>query len=359
MSNNLRDRAPKVFGREQQPDDFAYAQQDGVAPIKKPDIGSRQVAKPISIFDIIPDRSQPRRTIPEQLRLHWNGQPGGVSRLLDIWMQEQLPTRPHDEVRDYFLAIVRGQTIESESPTLFDALLDLATDIHRDGLINPVTVAQVSDNRYQLETGERRWLSYHLLYLLTEDERWAKIPARVMERIDRYRQAAENSQRADLNMVARARQWALLMMDTHEKEGRAFRAYGEYSADRDFYGQVLELAAPDGTVQTIMNACGVTSKAMLSKYRDVLRLSVDDWRQADAENWSYEKIEGRLTAVNHAVQRTPPLSKKRRVKPTFEGRIHGIRKDFDKAGEGDRREIIKEVETLLSDLRRIERGDLG
>lgn len=272
--------------------------------------GQRQVAKPISILDIYPDRSQPRRAIPDALRSMWNGQPSGIPALLDAWMRSQIPGRPADEIYGYFSSIISGKEMDrgDGTPNLFDALLDLAAEIHRDGLINPITAAPPSPSTvrgsgYQLETGERRWLAYHLLQLLTGEERWARIPVRVVERVDRFRQAAENSQRADLNMVARSRQWALLMMAAWEQQGRAFTPYEQCSNDRDYYAQAYELYPPDGMGTAIMNACGVTSRAMLSKYRGVLELSDEQWARADDENWSYGKIEGVLTAVNAPVKR--------------------------------------------------------
>jgi hypothetical protein len=312
--------------------------------------GQRQVARPISIFDITPDRTQPRRAIPEALRGDWNGQPAGVPGLLDRMLRWKLEDEKPDHVLDMFRRLVTGEasdderrmhemsTDERESVMLAtDALVSLATEVYRDGLINPITVAQDGEG-YRLETGERRWLSFHLLHLLTGDEKWAKIPARLVERVDRFRQAAENSQRADLNMVARARQWSLLMMDAWEQHGRSFAAYEDCASDRAYYAQVQELYPPDNMGAAIMSACGVTSRAALSKYRDVLRLSDEQWQQADENNWAYGKIEGALTAVNTPVK---PV-RKPAGRQGIEREVSGVKKLFRKSGQGDRQTIIQQ-----------------
>src|SRR5690606_34285023 len=95
------------------------------------------------------------------------------------------------------------------------ALADLAGNIRRNGLMNPISVVRVGE-RYQIETGERGWLAHHLLRLLTGDDNWQYVAARVVERSSVWRQAGENSARADLNAISKARQFALLLMDLYQ-----------------------------------------------------------------------------------------------------------------------------------------------
>jgi hypothetical protein len=102
------------------------------------------------------------------------------------------------DVRDVLVAIVNGDgdteaLVVNNNPAL-QALIELAAlaaSIRRDGLTNPITVINLGNKRYQLETGERRWLAYHLLYQMLPDAKWRHIPARVMSELDVWRQAAE------------------------------------------------------------------------------------------------------------------------------------------------------------------------
>lgn len=346
---------------------FVDAVEDIVAPAKgavttaiygeppRPPSSPNVVARPVSIFDIYPDMTQPRRTIPDVLRSSWNGLPASLPALLDQWLCWG-GALSAENAYEANRVLVRGESdIEYEIDAKFFpvqasliSLVQLAADIYRDGLTNPITVAPAGLG-HRLETGERRWLAYHLMYLLFGDARWEKVPARSMERLDRYRQAGENTQRANLNMVARARQWALLMMDAWERQGCQFHAYEESGSDRAYYAQVIDMDAPDGTGQSIMNACGVTSRAMLSHYRTVLRLSDENWTQADDRNFSFNDIRGLLNAFNKPKERPTPLDSL----ATAEREIERTEKRYVKLGQGERRQIADMYRAMAD---RIERG---
>jgi hypothetical protein len=173
-------------------------------------------------------------------------------------------------------------------------LVDLAASIRRDGLTNPVTVAQTGDH-YQLETGERRWLAYHLLHWFFEDERdkWAKIPARIVEHVDVWRQATENTARANLNAIGRARQFAILLMDLLAQSGAEFRPFEAFEQEQDFYAQVADgdvWRVPRGKGELLLNAMGLKHVGQLRHYRALLRLPNEVWREADDTNLTEGEI---------------------------------------------------------------------
>jgi hypothetical protein len=58
---------------------------------------------------------------------------------------------------------------------------------------------------YLLESEERRWLAYHLLHRYTGEAQWQSLPAIIYYTRSIWRQAAENTVRADLNAIAKAR----------------------------------------------------------------------------------------------------------------------------------------------------------
>src|SRR6185295_9968390 len=81
--------------------------------------------------------------------------------------------------------------------TSFLHIVNLAASIRRDGLTNPITIAPLDMEAFRVETGERRWMAYHLLYAFFDgkdgraDERelWRKIPARNIGQASVWRMA--------------------------------------------------------------------------------------------------------------------------------------------------------------------------
>ncbi|TVR22814.1 MAG: hypothetical protein EA396_05350 [Anaerolineaceae bacterium] len=273
----------------------------------------RIIAKPVSIFDIQPDLAQPRRTIPSSIRTAWDGDPKGVKALFMVWWGEVQRERGEaagkDELPfDLGAYLESGQTertadedaTHEASGPLERSLLQitmLAASIRRDGLINPVTVEQGKNSRYRLETGERRWLAYHLLHAWfdghdgrpDEREEWDTIPARVVEKFDVWRQASENNARDDLNGIGKARQFAVLMMDLRGMEN--FRPFSAFENEQDYYAQVAEMASPYGSREQLLNALGINSPSVLTRLRHFLRLPHEIWRGADDYNLSEEILE--------------------------------------------------------------------
>ena len=187
--------------------------------------------------------------------------------------------------------------------TGFRLVLDLAATIRRDGLINPVTIAHAGVN-YRLETGERRWLAYHLLYAFydgtegrpNEQKQWQRIPAYVVDEASVWRMAHENNVRDDLNAIGRARQFALLLMTLYGNRHR-FAAYHDVvepgGCDRAFYSQVVDgkrFPMPRGESERLLNAMGFTSKSQLREHRSLLALPDEVWQWADDLGWAQRRI---------------------------------------------------------------------
>jgi hypothetical protein len=161
----------------------------------------RQVAKPISIFDIYPDPLQPRRAIPSPVRGYWDGRPSTTGALFNSWYHLAVEERREDfKIEPYLVALDEVERPEKMGPIeagLVD-ILEMAANIRSNGLTNPITVANTG-TAYRLETGERRWLAYHVLYTYFEHEqdKWTRIPARVVDGFSVWRQASENNARAN------------------------------------------------------------------------------------------------------------------------------------------------------------------
>jgi len=267
-----------------------------------PDSG-RVVARPTPISAIWADVKQPRRAIPINIRLHWDGNPANVRDLLTDW--QRVAEKEAGAALDV-VALLNGEGdgIDSDKfPSVaqeFMALARLAQGIKRDGLINPITVIE-SDGKLLIESGERRWLAYHLLNMYL-GEAWAKIPAAKGNTNDSvWRQATENTQRRQLNPIGMARQIALLIMAARGTppmaSGTQYQEYDEIvkngASDRRFYAQVADgniHRIPKGMGERIQGAMDL-SMEQLSRYRSLLRLTDDElvndalWTRADVENW--------------------------------------------------------------------------
>jgi len=192
-------------------------------------------------------------------------------------------------------------------------IVDLAASIRRDGLTNPISVVRRGNN-YELETGERRWLAYHLLHwkfgendLLPNNKQrnWSRIPARIVKEVDIWRQASENNARDNLNAISKARQLALLLMDLHGWDN--FVPFDKFEHEQDFYSQVAdgnEWRIPRGHGEQLLNAMGLSDASQLRQYRALLRLPFDTWRKADDENLT----EGELRKIQNQSYTVTPVT---------------------------------------------------
>ena len=281
-----------------------------------PDVG-RVVARPTPILSIWADVKQPRRAIPLSIRMHWDGNPLDVAALLEQWATVAA-NQAGVTIDLEALLNGEGEGIDTDKfPSVaqdFIALVRLAAGIKADGLINPITVIE-SDSKLLIESGERRWLAYHLLYMVM-GEAFIKIPAAKGNGNDSvWRQATENTQRRSLNAIGMARQIALLIMAARTSppiaSGTMHKEYDELVSagvcDRRFYAQVADgnvHRIPKGMGERIQAAMGLGLE-QLSQYRRLLHLTDDEqvndalWTRADVENWPENTLRevATLTAV--------------------------------------------------------------
>ncbi len=260
------------------------------------DIQTKEIlrAKPIDIFSIKPNPMQPRRVVPSRYR------EGPVLEQIKRWLAEvergtgrALPLMGmiKGEVE---LRTADGNEGFSAAPEELSLLrlADLAASIRQDGLTNPITVVKSGDE-FLIETGERRWVAYHLLNGIVEGDAYAAIPARRMAELNLWRQASENTARDALNAIARARQIALLLMDLLGWD--KFAPIESFRHEQDFYAQVADAdrwRIPYGKSEQLCLACGFESASRIRQYRALLKLSREQWTYADDHDISEFEIRG-------------------------------------------------------------------
>lgn len=298
-SNKYAQDKTDVFNRTAE-DNTAAAHADEL--FGEVDIPNRKTIKPkyIPLDKIHADPRQPRRAVPPALRGAWDGNPANVPAMLENWRREasQRIQRPIDVAR---LIIQKDNRVladvETEDPiaTGYIKLVQLAASIRSSGLLKPPTV-RPEGGAYRLNSGERRTLAYHLVYLTTGDNDFSEMPVFINNKANVWSQAEENNTNDDLNAIQDARTLALLLIDLYENvDGVDFNTWDELvipgGSDRAYYAQVsngyIFKAQP---LQPILTAMGLTSARMLSAYRSLLTIPDRLWLLADNYNFTENKI---------------------------------------------------------------------
>ncbi len=307
---------------------------------------ARQISKPVPLGSITPDPAQPRREVPFTVRKR--AKEDGAPEW-ETWhaMAERLGGKVIP-----LNTLLRGEGEANEDEKTgrplvdgFLSLVALAASINRDGLANAITVIRRGE-RYIIETGERRFQAYSLLYGALREEKFAKIPARVVDKSDVWRQAAENGSRKPLNAIGMARQLALLIMELNKgRDGISYAPFESFEGDcdRDFYAQVANgnvHRIPKGSSERILQTTGLKSYSQLAQYRALLSIPDEVWMLADEEDWPEGRIREHVkphdtftvVKVSPSTTPTPPHALNQTVvrKMRYFGKIVGyIRTDDD------------------------------
>ena len=300
-----------------------------------------QPIEAVSIHEIHPNSIQPRYSIPHDLTDIFALHPKNLIDIFERWIIEvQLEKGQKDyDILNFLLgsATDRGERAESQdgetSPSgpvtsskefALMKLIDLAASIRRDGLSNPISLVQ-HDDHYEIETGERRWLAYHILYWKFGDGdkrpdgnvvNWSRIPARIVTQVDVWRQASENNARDNLNAISRARQLSLLLMDLHGWQN--FSKLDACDNEQAFYAQVADGSTwriPRGQGERLLNAMGFSDASQLRQYRALLRLPSELWRKGDDEDLSEGELRKMRAALDTVTRVT--VSRGKRKKDTI------------------------------------------
>ena len=224
------------------------------------------------LLDLVrPDPIQPRRILPDRIHHEFHGGRLTPSQSLRELVQiAQVAARQRGRPFSNLLELLPDPEREEEGISLtpeeilLRELVTLAVTIHQDGLVNPITVVDMTQGvtrLYRIETGERRyWAGWLLKDFLQGFESDGMIDCIVVpaDRSSVFRQAKENTARRGLSAIAMARQAALLLLTVNGYEIPA------YAVTNDFYRQALELRIPRGAAQEIYAAMGGVDKVYFS-----------------------------------------------------------------------------------------------
>lgn len=176
----------------------------------------------------------------------------------------------------------------AEQPrTLFDeeALHDLAKSIKEIGIIQPITLRQIAENKFQIIAGERRWRAAQLAGLRS-------LPAYIRTIKDENvmeMALVENIQREDLNAIEIALAYEHLLENTGTTQEQVSERVGKSRTAITNYLRLLKLPAE---VQMALQNKQIDmghARALLSLEDPKLQLKV--FRELLKNKWSVRKVE--------------------------------------------------------------------
>lgn len=279
----------------------------------------REVVKEILIDKIWPDRSQPRRAIPNAVvGSKWDGNPETLGQIFNRWIL--MASHELDEEIAVGILIssdLDGPETEMITPIEYPIahslmqLIGLAANIYKVGLNSPISIVETG-NHWKISTGERRWLAHHLLRATVGGDDWNKIKAQVVQ-ADVWTQVSENGAREELNAISVARGLALLLMDMYkDDEEYDFIPYEEIinsnDTDQAYYAQAADLRVKRGLGNDVLYATGIKSQGMLYRYRQLLMIPERVWLQADVEDWTEFAIREHVQLLNGKPTKPTPIS---------------------------------------------------
>lgn len=166
-----------------------------------------------------------------------------------------------------------------------DALKELAVSIHEIGIIQPITLRQIAENRFQIIAGERRWRASQMAglksipaYIRTIDDE------SVMEMA-----LVENIQREDLNAIEIALAYEHLLEQTGMTQEKVSERVGKSRTAIANYLRLLKLPAQ---VQMALQKKEIDmghARALLALNSPSLQLKV--FKEILKNGWSVRKVE--------------------------------------------------------------------
>ena len=165
------------------------------------------------------------------------------------------------------------------------ALQELATSIREIGIIEPITLRQVADNRFQIIAGERRWRASQIAGLQA-------IPAYIRTISDESvmeMALVENIQREDLNAIEIALAYEHLLEASGMTQEKVSERVGKSRTAITNYLRLLKLPAQ---VQMALQKKEIDmghARALLAI--DSPSLQIKLFKEVQKEGWSVRKVE--------------------------------------------------------------------
>ena len=174
-----------------------------------------------------------------------------------------------------------------------EALQELATSIREIGIIQPITLRQIDDNRFQIIAGERRWRASQIAGLTA-------IPAYIRTISDESimeMALVENIQREDLNAIEIARAYQHLLENDGMTQEKVSERVGKSRAAIANYLRLLRLPAQ---IQLSLQKKEIDmghARALLSI--DSPSLQIKLYKEIMKNNYSVRKVEEMVSLLKN------------------------------------------------------------
>ena len=184
-----------------------------------------------------------------------------------------------------------------------EALQELATSIHEIGIIQPITLRQIDDNRFQIIAGERRWRASQIAGLTA-------IPAYIRTISDESimeMALVENIQREDLNAIEIALAYQHLLENDGMTQEKVSERVGKSRAAIANYLRLLRLPAQ---IQLSLQKKEIDmghARALLSI--DSPSLQIKLYKEIMKNNYSVRKVEEMVSLLKNGEEITTGTKK--------------------------------------------------
>ncbi len=166
---------------------------------------------------------------------------GALGRGLDALIStEEVRTEGSSSINEIKIELIDANPNQPRREFDSEALQELADSIAEIGIIQPITLREMENGRYQIIAGERRWRASQLAGLLT-------IPAYIRTANDENvmeMALVENIQRQDLNSLEIALAYQHLMDSYNLTQDRLSERVGKKRTTVANYLRLLKLPAP-------------------------------------------------------------------------------------------------------------------
>ena len=198
---------------------------------------------------------------------------------------EEVKTDGSSSINEVELTLIHPNPNQPRRDFDEEALEELASSIRQIGIIQPITLRQMTDGTYEIIAGERRWRASQLAGLTT-------IPAYIRTADDENvmeMALIENIQREDLNAVEIALAYQHLLEQYELTQDRLSERVGKKRATITNYLRLLKLPA---TIQMALQRREIDmghARALLSLDNPTLQLKV--FNEITRDHLSVRKVE--------------------------------------------------------------------
>lgn len=236
--------------------------------------------------------------------------PGGLGRGLNALIsgsydRKETPSTPNAVNTIADIALTQIETNPFQPRTHFDqnALEELAESIRVQGIIQPITVRQLSADAYQLISGERRFQAAKLAGL-------DAIPAYIRKADDQQMlemALIENIQRENLNAIEIALSYQRLLTECSLKQEELGDRVGKKRTTVTNYLRLLKLP-PDIQIGIRDNLISMGHARAIINMEDV-EMQLEVYRKIVNEELSVRKVEELVRKINQENKKPDPQTK--------------------------------------------------